>query len=110
MSQEISENTEDIREQNVPDIFSLVLLNPSELNNNYFDSLENVVDDDIINSTDDLCINTTNTQNQAENKADKEEPSKLSVHARRGRPRSKPLTARIIKERRNVSLKLLFLG
>jgi hypothetical protein len=76
------------------EILQFVMFNPSDLNNNYFDCfpLENIVTDEVGSSTD----------NKSDTK--KHEDKKIETPSRRGRPCSKPLTWRILKERRNVSI------
>ena len=78
------------------EILQFVLLNHSDLNNNYFDCLplENIVTDEVGSSTD----------NKRDTKKIKDEDRKKSSPSKRGRPRSKPLTGRILKQRRNVSI------
>ena len=87
-------------------ILQFVLLNPSDLNNNYFDCfpLEYIVTEEVGSSTDNIIAT----------KKIKDEDRKVSSPSRKGRPRSKPLTGRILKESRNVSICLrhfkLFVG
>ena len=66
------------------------------LNNNYFDCLplENIVTDEVGSSTD----------NKRDTKKIQDEEINVSLPSRRGRPPSKPLTGKILKERRNVSI------
>ena len=77
------------------EILQFVLLNPSDLNNNYFDCLplENIVTEEVGSSTDNI----------RDTKKIEDEDRKVSSPSRRGRPPSKPLTGKILKERRNVS-------
>ena len=85
-------------EDNFDDIFQFVLLNTSDLSNNNFDSFENNTKEDTVNTTDELLITTTNTDSKTE------DSRKVTSHSRRGRPRSKPLTISIVKDRRNVRM------
>ena len=78
------------------EILQFVLLNPSDLNNNYFDCLplENIVTEEVGSSTDNI----------RDTKKIEDEDRKVSSPSRRGRPPSKPLTGKILKERKNVSI------
>ena len=78
------------------EILQFVLLNPSDVNNNYFVSLplENIVTYEVGSSTD----------NKRDTKEGKDEDRTVSLPSRRGRPPSKPVMGKILKERRNVSI------
>ena len=90
-------STDGAGEDNLDDILKFVLFNPADLNNNYFDSLplENIVTDEEVTTT----TNKRGEISEAENTANR----KISSSARRGRPRSAPVTGNILTERRNVS-------
>ena len=48
----------------------------------------------------------SSTDNKRDTKKIKDEDREVSLPSRRGRPPSKPLTGKILKERRNVSKRL----
>ena len=90
------------------EILQFVLLNPSDLNTNYSDCLplENIESDEVGSSTD-KNRDTKHIKDEDKNrdtKNIKDEHKKVSSPARRGRPPSKPLTGKILKERRNVNV------
>ena len=91
-------STDGAGEDNLEDILKFVLFNPADLNNNYFDSLplENIVTDEEVTTT----TNKRGEISEAENTANRKISSSS---ARRGRPRSNPVTGNIVIERRHVS-------
>ena len=84
-------------DENFEKILQFVLFNPSEVNSNSFGCLplENIVTDEEVTSTVKKIVST-----EEENDNDR----KILSSARRGRPRLKPVTGMVLKERRNVSL------